>query len=245
MREKVKKLYELLKAEYGRKECPRADTLEVLIETILSQNTSHKNYTRAYANLRRRFPTWEAVLVAEVWEIADAIRVGGLAELKAKRIKKTLQRIKEETGEFSLDFLGGFDADEAKRFLMSLEGVGPKTAACVLCFSLGKPVFPVDTHIFRICRRLGLVKAERRDERSVEALSKIFEELAASGAFKDFDFKGNVADALYTLHVNLIEHGRRVCVAKKPKCEACVLNTLCEFRGRGDLKKEVARNGKK
>ncbi|HEX58598.1 MAG TPA: endonuclease III [Methanomicrobia archaeon] len=230
MHEKVKKLYELLRAEYGHKKRPKADALEVLIKTILSQNTNYKNYARAYENLRKRFPTWEALLAAEEREIADAIRVGGLAELKARRIKNALQRIKEAAGELDLDFLKDLDVNEAKKFLISLEGVGPKTAACVLCFSLGKPVFPVDTHIFRICRRLGLIKDAKRDEKSVEALSKIFEDSAC--------MDDDASSTLYALHVNLIEHGRRICTARNPKCDACVLRALCEFRGRGNLERE-------
>ncbi|MHC1579804.1 MAG: endonuclease III domain-containing protein [Candidatus Alkanophagales archaeon] len=227
MHEKVKKLYELLRAEYGHKERPKADALEVLIRTILSQNTNYRNCARAYENLRKRFPTWDALLAAEEREIADAIRVGGLAGLKARRIKNALRRIKEVAGRLDLDFLKDLDADAAKEFLMSLDGVGAKTAACVLCFSLGKPAFPVDTHIFRICRRLGLIgKGVRRDERGVEALSKLFEgSIACVG--------GDAPSMLYTLHVNLIEHGRRVCTARNPKCDACVLRALCEFGGRG------------
>lgn len=187
------------------------DPLATLILTILSQATSDTNSGRAFRELRSRFPTWEAVLTAPVEEVAAAIRSGGLAEQKAARIRRLLAQIKETHGSLDLDFLKSWDPGEAYRYLVSFEGVGPKTAACVLLFALKRPAFPVDTHILRISRRLGLVDPKCNAERAQEELSTRVP-----------------PEAAYSLHVNLIEHGRRVCHPARPGCSNCPLTSECE-----------------
>lgn len=190
----------------------RQDPLSELIQTILSQNTSDTNTARSFAELRRRYPTWEQVLAAEVDDVADAIRVGGLAQIKAPRIHAILQQLQREHGELSLAFLNGMIPAEAKTYLTSLHGVGPKTAACVLLFSLGKAALPVDTHVHRVSLRLGLVPAKS----SAEKTQQILEELLPPSAY-------------YPFHLNMIRHGRECCRAAKPQCEHCPLNTCCAY----------------
>ncbi len=211
--DKALTVHQLLIEEYGQHEWqPRLDPLSELIFTILSQNTSDVNRDRAWRRLKEKFPTWESVLAADTAEIADAIRPGGLANVKAPRIQETLRFVKRERGEFTLDFLAEMEIDEAKQWLTSLKGVGPKTAAIVLLFSLGKPAFPVDTHIHRVTRRLGLIGPKTSREQAHEVL----EELLPSGIY-------------YTFHLNLIAHGREVCQARRPRCETCVLREHCDY----------------
>ncbi|MFQ5813360.1 MAG: endonuclease III domain-containing protein [Anaerolineae bacterium] len=206
-------VHQLLIEQYGQREWrPRLDPLSELIFTILSQNTSDVNRDRAWSRLKERFPTWESVLVANAAEIAEAIRPGGLANVKAPRIQDALRAIKRERGEFTLDFLAEMEVDEAKRWLTSLNGVGPKTAAIVLLFSLGKPAFPVDTHVHRVSQRLGLIGPKTSRERAHEVL----EELLPSEIY-------------YTFHLNLIAHGREVCRSQRPRCETCILGEHCDY----------------
>ena len=207
-------VHQLLIEEYGQREWrPRLDPLSELIFTILSQNTSDVNRDRAWMRLKDRFPTWESVLAADAAELAEAIRPGGLANVKAPRIQETLRVIKRARGEFTLDFLAEMEVDEAKRWLTSLNGVGPKTAAIVLIFSLGKPAFPVDTHVHRVSQRLGLIGPKTSREKAHDVL----EELLPSEIY-------------YTFHLNLIAHGREVCKSQRPRCATCVLREHCDYR---------------
>lgn len=206
-------VHQLLIEEYGQREWrPRLDPLSELIFTILSQNTSDVNRDRAWMRLKDRFPTWESVLAADAAELAEAIRPGGLANVKAPRIQETLRVIKRARGEFTLDFLAEMEVDEAKRWLTSLNGVGPKTAAIVLIFSLGKPAFPVDTHVHRVSQRLGLIGPKTSREKAHDVL----EELLPSEIY-------------YTFHLNLIAHGREVCKSQRPRCATCVLREHCDY----------------
>jgi len=178
--------------------------------TILSQNTNDVNRDRAYADLRRRFPSWDEVADAPVGAIAQAIERGGLGPTKAPRIKKVLRSIREAGTALDGLALRGLADEVLWRMLMSLPGVGPKTAACVLLFSLDRPFFPVDTHVHRIAVRLGLVPP-RADPVVAQAL-----------------LQRAVPDELvYELHMNLIRHGRHVCIARRPLCSECVLRDVC------------------
>jgi endonuclease-3 len=206
-------VHELLIKEYGWHEwCPRLDPLSELIFTILSQNTSDVNRDRAWGRLKDRFPTWESVLAADPVEIADAIRPGGLANVKTPRIQEVLRAVKRERGEFTLDFLAEMEVGEAKQWLTSLKGVGPKTVAIVLLFSLGKPAFPVDTHVHRVSRRLGLIGPKTSREKAHDVLEALLP-----------------PEIYYTFHLNLIAHGREVCQARRPRCAICVLRGHCDY----------------
>lgn len=201
----------LLRKEYGpRKWQPGQDPLSSLIATVLSQNTSDSNSHRAFAALVSRFGSWESVATADVNELAQAIRAGGLAEIKARRIKLILHEVQEKRGRLDLSFLDNVGLVEAKAWLRQLPGVGPKTAGCVLLFSLGKPAMPVDTHVFRVAKRLGLIDARV----SVEKTHEILESLVPP-------------KNVYEFHILMVEHGRRACKAQRPRCTVCVLRELC------------------
>ena len=187
-----------------------------LVRTMLSQNTSDVNSDRAFARLQDRFAAWEQLLGADVGDIAEAIEPGGLAQTKAPRIKRALQAILDQRGELDLGFLEDMEIGEAKAWLVSLEGVGPKTAACVLLFSLGRPALPVDTHVLRVGQRLGLVEPRTSAEKAHEVLGSVVPE-----------------EAIYDFHVNMVAHGRQVCHARQPRCEVCVLAPLCDYLHRG------------
>ena len=189
----------------------RSEALETLIATLLSQNTNDQNSYKAWLNLRKEFPTWKKVSEAPWKSIARAIEVGGLKNQKARRIKKIVQRIYAERGEYSIEFLKERSNDEIMEYLLSMKGVGKKTAACVLVFSIGREVFPVDTHIHRICNRLGLVRTKSADQTYDE-----MQELVPRGS-------------AYAFHVNLIRFGRETCRSANPKCGDCPLFDLCVF----------------
>jgi endonuclease-3 len=200
-----------LRQHYGSPEPRRPiDPLDELVATILSQHTSDLNTERAFAGLMATFGSWEAVRAAPTSSIADAIRSGGLAEVKAPRIKAVLETIWEERHHLSLDFLRHLDVEEGRAYLTALGGVGPKTAACVLLFSLGKPALPVDTHVFRVSRRLGLIGPKVNAER----------------AHRDLEQAVPAAD-VYDFHMLLIRHGRQTCKAIRPRCSACPLDAIC------------------
>jgi len=194
--------------------------VDVLVETILSQNTSNANSQAGYKQLRRRFRTWAAVADAPVEEVAQAIRVSGLSNIKAPRIQNILRQIRDanatRTGKtpasraISLEYLRELPSREAWRRLMEFNGVGPKTAACVLLFSFGMPIFPVDTHIARIAIRLGLVPPKTSPETCQDLLEPRIP-----------------PDDRYEMHVLLIAHGRKTCRAVSPKCEWCDLADTC------------------
>ena len=189
---------------------PQWPVLDELVATILSQNTSDSNSDAAFDELRRRFADWEAVRRAPVARIAKAIRGAGLSNLKAPRIKAILQEIHDKRGELSLDFLRSRPTDEALAYLRSFSGVGPKTAACVLLFACRKPVLPVDTHVHRVTRRLGLIRPRTGAAKAHEELAR----LVPSARVLEF-------------HILLIRHGRTLCSARKPTCEECLLVDLC------------------
>jgi endonuclease III len=184
--------------------------LDELIATILSQNTSDTNSDAAWEELRRRFPDWDAVRRAPVARIAAAIRQAGLANRKAPRIKAILQEIHEQRGTLSLEFLAALPPQEAWKYLTSFHGVGPKTAACVLLFACRQPVLPVDTHVHRIARRLGLIGARTTAERAHVDLAR----QVPAGLVLEF-------------HIQLIRHGRTTCAAAQPRCLDCVLLAGC------------------
>ena len=191
---------------------PDGDLLGGLIETVLSQSTSDLNSSRAYASLCRHFPTWEQVRTAPVDAVAAAIRSGGLAELKAKRIQQILASIAECDDALSRATLEALPIAEARKSLCALPGVGPKTASCVLLFNLGRPAFPVDTHVHRLSRRIGFAAPNASPERVQDLVEA---QLAPERA--------------YPLHVNLISHGRQVCKAQRPLCAECSIRPLCRF----------------
>ena len=186
--------------------------LDELVSTILSQNTNDTNRDRAFNTLRERFPTWEAVRDADEADVIDAIRTAGLANQKGPRIQNVLRQITQERGELELDFLRELDDNEAREWLMKFKGVGPKTAAIVLLFSLGKPAFPVDTHIYRVSGRLGLRPAKMTADQAHQHLEKIFPQ-----------------DAYYSAHLNIIRLGREICNARRPNCPVCPLKELCAY----------------
>lgn len=186
--------------------------LDELVSTILSQNTNDLNRDRAFENLRGRFPTWEAVRDAPVADIIAAIRPAGLANQKGPRIQQVLQGITQERGSLDLNFLANMPVEEARRWLLQFKGVGPKTAAIVLLFSLNKPAFPVDTHIYRVTGRLGLRSDNLSPEQTHDHLALLLP-----------------PDTYYAAHLNIIRLGREICHARQPKCRQCPLQDLCDY----------------
>jgi endonuclease-3 len=186
--------------------------LDELVSTILSQNTNDINRDRAFDALRERFPSWEAVRDADPQDVIDAIRPAGLANQKGPRIQNILQEITRQRGKLELGFLENLPVDEAKEWLESFKGVGPKTASIVLLFSLGKPAFPVDTHIYRVSGRLGLRPEKMSVEQAHQHLAQLFP-----------------VDTYYPLHLNLIRLGREICHARNPECPVCPLKDLCLY----------------
>ena len=206
-------LLKLLERAYGPREWnTRGNGVSVLIDTILSQNTSNKNSAAGFKQLRRRFTSWNQVANANVDDIERCIRVSGLSKQKAPRIQAILRQIKQERGKIDIQHLAEIDVDDATRYLTNFNGIGPKTAACVLLFAFGRGVFPVDTHIHRIARRLELVGAKASAEQTQQILQPLIPEKHR-----------------YALHVLLIAHGRKTCKAINPRCEACVLLDRCPF----------------
>jgi endonuclease-3 len=209
----IKQTLDLLISEYGERDWrPHDSPLNVLVQTILSQNTSDANSRRAFHSLLTSFLSWEEVASADVYQIASAIKGGGLSEVKAHYIKRVLGEIQRKRGRLELDFLRSLPLEEARDWLMRLPGVGTKTANCVFLFSLGRPALPVDTHVYRVARRLGLIDAKA----TVEKAHKILESLVP-------------AEKVYAFHVLMIEHGRKVCQAQRPRCSACTLRKHCAY----------------
>ena len=192
----------------------KTGAVDELIRTVLSQNTSDANSLKAFAVLKDNFKAWDGLLSTETRRIAALIRHAGLANIKAKRIKEILGEIKKREGKISLSSLGKMAAGDALSYLRSLKGVGPKTAACVLLFSFGRPIMPVDTHIFRVTKRLGLIA----DNLNIEEAHGLLSRIVPKGL-------------IYNFHLGIIEHGRRVCKAHNPRCGACVLYKWCKYRG--------------
>lgn len=209
-------LRRLVKA-YGPRPPRRwGNAVSVLVETILSQNTNNANSNAGFRRLRRRLRTWDAVADAPAEQVEAAIRVSGLSRIKAPRIQAILRQIRQERGRITLEFLERMPPDEAIAYLSAFDGIGPKTARCVLLFAFASPVFPVDTHIHRIAQRLGLIDAKCSADEAHERLTAMIR-----------------PDDRYAMHLLLIEHGRRVCRAGNPQCDECILKDLCPSRRRG------------
>lgn len=189
------------------------DPLDELVATVLSQHTSDINTARAFASLKAAFPTWVGVVDAPTPEVADAIRCGGLANTKAPRIQNILEEVADRLGDFDLSIVEEMEMADAREFLTSLPGVGPKTAACVLLFSLGLPAMPVDTHVHRIARRTGMIPIRASADQAHDLLEARL---------------GEDRDRVYAMHMNLIAHGKRVCHARSPQCGSCAIASLCE-----------------
>lgn len=207
----IDEIVDLLRKQHGPPQRrPRRDPLSELIAAILSQNTSDANSERAFADLVATFGTWDRVAEADVDGIAAAISAGGLNRVKAPRIKAILEQVKNERGSLDLGFLKTMPLAEARDWLESLPGVGPKTAACVLLFSLGRPALPVDTHVYRVSRRLGLIGKN----------------ISPDGAHRVLQ-KKVPPDMVYEFHMNMVKHGRRVCRAQHLLCGECLLKEGC------------------
>jgi endonuclease-3 len=212
---------EVLEHRYGNP-VPEAadDPIEVLIRTILSQNTTDRNRDRAYEAVRRRFPLWEDMGEADPEEIAEAIKVGGLAQQKSVRIKEILHWVQDRWGSMTLTPICEMETGAAMKLLLKLKGVGLKTAACVMAFGCGRDVFPVDTHVLRVTKRLGLIPPQATAEEAHRLLARLVPEGKAM-----------------PLHLNLIRYGREHCKARQPQCGGCFFSQLCilprEQRGDG------------
>ncbi len=191
---------------------PRRDGTSELVLTILSQHTSDLNAERAFDALRRRFPTWSAVQEADPAEVAEAIRGGGLAEQKTPRIQGALRHIKAARGDHDLDFLAALPPLEARAWLTGIVGIGPKTASVVLLFCYGLPLMPIDTHVERVSRRVGLISPD------VDVV-----------AAHDHLLRDIPPDRVLEAHVNLITHGRQTCHARRPACDRCLIATRCRY----------------
>jgi endonuclease-3 len=210
---KIKRINALLERAYGIPKRERnVDLLDVLVQTILSQNTNDRNRDRAYQRLKNQFPRWEDILHAKRRVVTDALRPGGLARQKAKRIVDILQWLKEREGKMSLTFLKRMGEKEIKETLGGLKGIGPKTVHCLLLFGLGRQAFPVDTHILRIGKRLGFIPQEIDAEKAHVRMNPLVPEGKA-----------------LSLHINLIRHGRSVCRPKNPRCRDCFLQKECFY----------------
>jgi endonuclease-3 len=188
------------------------DVLDMLVSVILSQATSDVNSARTFDALKRRFPTWDAALRARESTIADTIRTGGLANQKAAVIRNLLKQIKERNGSLDLSFLRDASAEDAALYLSQFRGIGPKTVACTLLFACGTEIFPLDTHIFRVLRRVGLIPPKCSDEFAHALMNRV----VPSGKF-------------YSFHVNLIRHGRALCRPRDPVCERCPIVEYCDY----------------
>ena len=193
----------------------RRKAIDELVYTILSQHTSDVNSERAFANLMSEFGDFDSVADADEKEIEITIRSGGLSKSKAPRIKKVLNEIRAEVGSFDLSFLSEMPMQNAKEWLMKFNGIGPKTAAIILCFSFQMPAMPVDTHIFRVSKRLGLIGKKITAEKAHDLLER------AVPSAEVFQF-----------HMFLIRHGRDTCKARRPSCDVCVLSHICPSFGR-------------
>ena len=212
LKEKARQVHERLCSFYGptewRTPLPPVDEL---VSTILSQNTNDRNRDKAFDSLTRRFPTWEAVMQADTADVIESIRIAGLAHQKGPRIQAVLRQIVEERGSLDLTFLAKMPVEEARAWLMHFNGVGPKTAAIVLQFSMDIPAFPVDTHVYRVTTRLGLTTPMSVEQAHVHL----------SGLFEPRNYKDD--------HLNIIRLGREVCTARNPRHEACPLRDICDF----------------
>lgn len=211
--EKSQKVYKILLRLYGLPDWRNPSSpIDELVSTILSQNTNDTNRDRAFQNLRERYSTWEEVRDARQEDVTDTIRTAGLANQKGPRIQMVLRQITEERGSLDLDFLRDQPAEDVYQWLIRFKGVGPKTAAIVMQFSLGIPAFPVDTHVYRVTGRLGLRPKKMTVEQSHPHLSSLFRPEEYGPA-----------------HLNIIRHGREICHARNPQCNLCVLVEICDY----------------
>jgi endonuclease III len=203
----------ILASTYGeKKQTRKTNPTSELILTILSQNTNDINRDRAFRSLKERYPTWADIASAKTANIAKAIRVGGLSSIKSKRIKKILSQISERSSDYKLLFLKKMSDKEVFDYLMSFTGVGPKTASCVLLFSLGRQAMPVDTHVHRVGQRLGFIPPDLKAEK-------------AHQWFLDLKLPFD----MYQFHLNLIQHGRMLCRPSNPKCDICPIRRYCLY----------------
>lgn len=213
LKKRALKIHQTLLEAFGeptwRNPLPPVDEL---VSTILSQNTNDINRDRAFEALRAKFPTWEAVRDAKTKDVIAAIRPAGLANQKGPRIQKVLREITSERGDLDLWFLKDLPIEEARAWLTRFNGVGPKTAAIVLCFSLGRPAFPVDTHIYRVTGRIGLRPEKMTVEQAHPHLEALFP-----------------PETYYAAHLNLIRLGRQICQARKPLCPQCPISKYCDY----------------
>jgi endonuclease III len=213
LKAKAQRIYQILAGEFGLPDWRQPlSALDELVSTILSQNTNDVNRDVAFTRLKQRFPEWEAVRDASVEDVIEAIRPAGLANQKAPRMQTILHQITEERGCLDLEFLAELGRDQAHAWLSRFKGVGPKTTAIVLQFALGIPAFPVDTHVYRVSGRLGLRPEKMSVEETHTWLERIFD-----------------PDQYGPGHLNLIRLGREICHARKPECERCALNGLCDY----------------
>jgi len=208
----IRRVDELLARRYGGRTVHPGDPLDGLIRTILSQNTTDKTSLPAFERLKARFSRWEQALAATPSEIADAIHEAGLAPTKSRRIHDLLAQLKAEHGKLSLSHVCGMERGEAERYLSSFKGVGPKTVAIVLLFDCGMPFFPVDTHVHRVTTRLGWLPEGTTPEQAHDLLTEWIP-----------------GDLHVQLHLNLVQHGRETCHARRPACPKCPLRRLCQY----------------
>lgn len=187
--------------------------IDELVSTILSQNTNDVNRDRAFDALRMKFPAWESVRDAKEKDVIEAIKPAGLANQKGPRIQQVLKEITKERGSLDLSFLKELSVEDARSWLTKFNGVGPKTAAIVLCFSLGMPAFPVDTHVYRVTGRIGLRPEKMTVEQAHPHLESVFP-----------------PETYYAAHLNIIRLGREVCNARKPLCPKCPVRELCGYK---------------
>ncbi|MEX2425947.1 MAG: endonuclease III [Thermomicrobiaceae bacterium] len=195
---------------------PSGKPVDELVSTILSQNTSDTNTERAFSSLKSRFPAWKCVIDADTASVESTIRSGGLARQKAPRIQQVLAGIIDrddmDPNSSLLNQLNDKSSAEAMEWLTGFGGVGPKTAACVLLFAVGKPVVPVDTHVYRVSKRIGLIDDRTNANRAHGELVDIVEPRDA-----------------FRFHMHLIQHGRQTCRARAPRCQECILNDICRY----------------
>lgn len=210
--QRAQEIHQRLLAYFGEPEWTKRPALDELILTVLSQNTNDRNRDIAYTAMRDRYPAWEDVRSALRDDLIDTVRYAGLANQKAPRIQEILNTLYEEKGDLSLDFLNAMSPEEVFQWLISLKGVGPKTASIVMVFSLEMPAFPVDTHIYRVSGRIGLRDSAVNAEQAHSELAKLYTPNQYGHA-----------------HLLLIYLGRQICAARKPKCEQCPINDLCQF----------------
>jgi endonuclease-3 len=210
---RLRRIFKALGRHYGVPRWKRRrSAMDCLILTVLSQNTNDRNSLEGFRRLKARYPTWTAAANVSARRLAEPIKVSGLSHQKSKAIKAILRTLRRERGAYSLAFLKSLPVDEARAWLRALPGVGPKTAACVLLFGFGIPVFPVDTHIHRVTKRLGLIENRTTAQQAHDVLQELTPD-----------------EWVYPLHILFIRHGREICRARRPECPRCVLLKLCPF----------------